>query len=142
MPQALAKACGRYGCGKRQPCPDHGPQVQRQAYDDRRGSARSRGYDARWEAFRDWHQAECFRLEVPRAGLCGARLPGAPVTDDSECAREGLIVMARVLDHIDRISGPNDPRRLDPTNTQWLCDGVTGRGCHDRKRQRERNPHR
>jgi hypothetical protein len=43
-----------------------------------------------------------------------------------------------VLDHIIPITGKADPRRLDTTNTQWLCDGITGRGCHDRKRQRER----
>jgi hypothetical protein len=138
VPNALAKACHVYGCPHPEPCPVHGRSVRQQQYDDRRGSARARGYDREWDQFRLWHLTECFRLEVPRVGLCGSRLPGAPATEDSECARLGLITPARVLDHITPITGPTDPRRLDPTNLQWLCDGVTGRGCHDRKRQRER----
>ena len=134
MPKALAKACHVLGCRHDQPCPVHGRSVAAA----RHPSATAMGYDSRWEAFRTWHRNECFRLEVPRAGLCGARLPGAPGTTDSDCAAQGLIVLARVLDHIVPITGKDDPRRLDPTNVQWLCDGATGNGCHDRKRQRER----
>lgn len=95
------------------------------------------GYGARWRAYREWHRSECFRLMVPRAGLCGARLPGAPATQDSVCTQQGLIVHARVLDHITPVSGADDPLFFDPSNLQWLCDGATGRGCHDAKRQRE-----
>jgi hypothetical protein len=138
MPQALAKSCPAFGCPQTQPCPVHGRQARARLADDRRGSPSARGYDRQWIAFRRWHLAECFRLEVPRAGLCGARLPGAPLTADSSCMELGLQTAARVLDHIVPIHGKDDPRRLDPTNLQWLCDGLTGRGCHDRKRQGER----
>lgn len=139
MPQALARACRQLGCTQVEPCPEHGRKARAHAYDDRRGTSTERGYDANWERFRTWHQDECFRLEVPLAGFCGSRLPGAPETEDSICAQQGLLTPARVLDHIDPITGKSDPRRLDPTNTQWLCDGQSGgRGCHDRKRQRER----
>lgn len=137
MPRALARAC-RYGCpNDAATCPTHGRQAQAQAYDDRRGTAHARGYGATWRHYTEWFRAELFRLDVTRAGLCGARLPGAPPTHDSECQAKGYVVPGHVVDHIVPVTGPNDPRFYDPTNHQLLCDG-RGNGCHDRKRQRER----
>lgn len=135
VPSALARSCSVLGCGKSVPCPEH--SAQRKNTGRPRQSASQQGYGARWRAFREWHKGECFRLMVPRAGLCGARLPGAPITPDSVCMQQGLVVLPRVLDHIKPVSGPDDPLFFDVTNLQWLCDGVTGRGCHDIKRQRE-----
>lgn len=133
MPAAVPHACAAFGCpNTANTCPSHGRRARQRQYDDRRGSAASRGYDATWEAYRAAHEARCFALEVSRAGLCGARLPAAPRTTDSLCAQRGLIVAARVLDHIQPIHGKDDPRRLDDSNMQWLCDP-----CHQRKRQRE-----
>ena len=136
MPTAIQRACV-LGCPQdASTCTTHGRRAQ-QTIDQRKVSASSKGYGVRWRAFRAWHQAECIRLHVPRAGLCGARLPSAPMTTDSTCAQHGRIVRANVLDHIVPVMGPNDPRFFDPANLQWLCDGRHGEGCHDRKRQRE-----
>jgi hypothetical protein len=44
-----------------------------------------------------------------------ARLPGAPLTDDSLCAKEGRIELGVVVDHIDPVTGPNDPTFYQPT---------------------------
>jgi len=118
-------------------CPDHGRTATAKAYDKRRGTASSRGYGGRWRRYAQWYRDELSRLNVPRAGLCGSRLPGAPETNDSRCAAKGRITYGRVVDHIQPVSGPDDPRFFDSTNMQLLCDGVTGHGCHDAKRQRE-----
>jgi len=139
------------GCGQRAPCPQHGkrqatwteptdavirPVAQTLHGQARyRGSAHSRGYGERWRKYRKWFIAELFRLEVPRAGLCGARLPGAPMTQDSLCAQFGIITgeaLGTVLDHIVPVTGPNDPSFYVPEGHQLLCAR-----CHDRKRQSE-----
>lgn len=139
MPTRVGIACPTYGCPDTSgDCPTHGRTAKQRAVKRERGSAAAMGYDADWKRFRTWHMRECVRLSVDRAGLCGARLPGAPLTTDSLCAQQGLIVPARVLDHIRPIKGKDDPGRLDPTNTQWLCDGTMSRNaCHDRKRAEE-----
>jgi hypothetical protein len=137
MATILETACPQYGCPHRQPCPNHGRDAKSQAYDDRRGSAASRGYDRRWRAFTDHYRIELHRRRVPNAGMCGSRLPGAPLTEDSECLKRGLVTIGRVVDHIIPVTGPDDPRFYDANNLQLLCDGIKGRGCHDRKRQRE-----
>ena len=130
MPQALARACRVFGCPGGAAC-THGQTVSQQP--DLRGSASSRGYDARWRAFREWYLGELFRRAVPRAGLCGSRLPGAAVTHDSVCAADGAIVAGTVLDHIVPVTGPDDPRFFQPDELQLLCES-----CHNRKRQREK----
>ena len=132
MPQALARACRVMGCAGGEGC-THGAVQRAQAVDRDRGSSASRGYGARWRAFRDWFISELFRLGVPRAGLCGSRLPGAKATEDSECARLDLLVMGTVLDHIVPVTGPDDPRFFQPLELQLLCES-----CHNAKRQRER----
>jgi 5-methylcytosine-specific restriction endonuclease McrA len=117
-------------------CPDHGPKAQQKAYDDRRGTRHERGYGAAWDAYRLDFMNALVTLDIPL--WCGARLPGTPPTTDSQCAAEGRMTYGRVVDHIVPVKGATDPRFYDRTNLQLLCDGATGRGCHDRKRQRER----
>ena len=133
----VIRSCNAYGCTHASPCPTHGQQARRQAYDDRRGSAHSRGYGKAWRQFTVWYRAEMVRLGIPP--ICGARLPGARETTDSDCSARGYVTHGRVVDHMDPIAGAHDHRLLDPMEVQLLCDGVTGRGCHDRKRQRERH---
>jgi 5-methylcytosine-specific restriction enzyme A len=138
VPAALLRACV-YGCPHdATACPEHGRKAQAKAYDLRRGTRQARGYDERWTRYTQWFRDELARHGIPP--VCGARLPGTPPTQDSDCQREQRITQARVVDHITPVQGKDDPRFYDPTNHQLLCDGVTGRGCHDRKRQRERRP--
>lgn len=132
MPSSLPRAC-RPGCPHpAQSCPEHGRKAKAKFYDTRRGSASSRGYGARWRQYRTWFLAELLRLNVPRAGLCGSRLPGTPPTHDSQCALEQRIVEGTVVDHIVPVTGPDDQAFYLPTAHQLLCAH-----CHDAKRQRE-----
>ena len=131
-PARLPASCRVMGCPHPQPCPRHGRAAQAQAYDRMRGSAHERGYGHRWVRYTEWYFAELWRLRVPRAGLCGSRFPGAPQTQDSECARYVRPTAARVVDHIVPVRGPDDPTFYDPHAQQALCTR-----CHDRKRQRE-----
>lgn len=121
------RMCRAMGCTLARPCPRH------DTGHTSGGTRHQRGYGARWVRFRDWYFAELWRLRVPRAGLCGSRLPHAPVTLDSECAKQGRPVLATVLDHISPVSGPDDPRFYDPQALQVLCES-----CHNAKRNRER----
>jgi 5-methylcytosine-specific restriction endonuclease McrA len=136
VPKRPDKACRVLGCPYVAPCPVHGRQVTeplRQAERDRgRLSAHRRGYGHKWRGFAERYFAELWRLKVPRAGQCGCRHPSAPPTDDSVCAREGLIRMATLIDHIIPITGPGDPLLYDKSNLQGLCDT-----CHNKKRKRE-----
>ena len=120
------------GCAYFAPCPEHGEAGRGVLYDRRRGSAASRGYDRDWSKFAVRYMDKLWWLKVPRAGLCGCRHPTAPKTNDSVCAREGVILLATVVDHIIPIRGKEDPLRFDLANLQALCDR-----CHNQKRQRE-----
>lgn len=98
MPRAPS-VCTTKGCTAPAPhgqskCDTHRLE-QRRAHDQRRPSARQRGYDSRWERTR----AEHLRLE-PNCRMCGK--PASPV------------------DHIDGL-GPNGPRGHDHDNLQSLC---------------------
>lgn len=133
MPSSATRAC-QYGCpNDAQTCPEHGKPAQSKLYDDRRGTAAARGYNRRWDAYRSWYLDELFRRKVPRAGLCGARLPSATLTSDSRCAQQDCIVLGTVVDHIIPVTGPDDPRFYNPLGHQLLCES-----CHNAKRQRER----
>ena len=133
MPAALLRACsGRPGCsalvasGSCEDC----RRARQKAFDDRRGSAASRGYDSRW-ARNSRHLRESGPLL-----FCGDRMPGAPETNDSVCRQEGRVTALAhgggVVDHIVPVTGPDDPNFWRSTNWAGLC----GR-CHDQKRQRE-----
>ena len=126
MPTAVQRYCQQLGClalVREGFCPTHERQAQR-LYDDRRGSAHSRGYGARWG-----HYRQTFRALYP---LCGMRPPGAPETADSRCAAAGRVEPMYVVDHIVPVTGPDDPTFDDPRNHQALCER-----CHNAKRQRE-----
>lgn len=80
-------------------------------HDARRGSARQRGYDTRWDKAR--------RTYLMAHPLCVM------------CEREGRVTAATVVDHIVPHRGE---QRLfwNTTNWQSLC-----KPCHDREKQRE-----
>lgn len=94
----------------------------------RRGSASARGYGAPWNRHRKAFIASL--LEQGIVPVCGARLTGAPATDDSLCAVEGLLTGEDLdTDHIEPHTGQDDPRFWDVLNLQLLCHGR----CHARK---------
>lgn len=137
MPDAITRICSVMGCAQHLPCPDHTrtPRQRQAERDSVRKSRHERGYGTRWDKFRQWHMDECFRRMVPRAGLCGSRLPGAPLTTDSLCAQRGDVgpsALAKVLDHIVPVTGPHDPTFFGRYAHQWLCQRD-----HDLKRKRE-----
>jgi len=87
-------------------CQKHETQRQKET-DARRGSASSRGYNAKWRKAR-----ETFLLRAP---LC------------AECARQGRTVAANVVDHVIPHKGDQD-LFWDTDNWQSLC-----KRCHDVK---------
>src|SRR5205814_1348017 len=75
-------------------------QANQRAYNRRRGSAASRGYDSRWDRY-----SEAYRRAHP---LC------------ARCEAKGLIVAVEVVGHIVPVP-PSDPRFLEPHNHIALC---------------------
>ena len=125
-PSALMRTCRAPGCpalvahGR---CPTHARQAER-----RRGSASSRGYDHRWRQVRERFFQRLIALGI--APVCGARLPGAPMTTDSWCLAEGVLNAAhRHVDHIVRHAGQDDPRFWNPLRSavSRTEDGDAGR---------------
>lgn len=118
MPRRAAHPCAWPGCpnlaepGHRY-CPEHERQVQKE-YDQKRGTAAQRGYDARWRRLRKMF------------------LAANPVCADpfGIHARNGEVVPATDVDHI-------VPKRCGGTdewsNLQALCHA-----CHSRKTSTER----
>jgi len=131
MPAAMQRSCAGQGgtCPNfvtgRGRCPACQAQQQR-VYDDRRGSAASRGYGPRWAKVSSGLRRRQLRW-------CGDTMPGVPTTGDSTCPQEGVgRVPSRVVDHIVPVTGPKDPRFWQPANWAGLCAT-----CHDKKRGRE-----
>ena len=111
MPSRAPTACRRPGCaglvrgGVCSRCGD----LRRQSaaeHDERRGSARERGYDARWERVR--------RMHLAAEPLCRM------------CHEAGRVTPAVLVDHITPIR--DGGAILDDSNLQSLC-----RACHDTK---------
>ena len=138
MPNALLKPCAETGCpelvasGR---CLTH-----RRAAELRRGSSTERGYDIAWQRLTRRFRAALISADV--TPVCGARLPGAPSTADSQCLREGRLMddaqhrrMYRTALHVDHIvpHRGHDRLRLDLLNLQLLC-----KDDHDAKTRRER----
>jgi len=100
-------------------CRDHA-----RAVDEARPSARERGYNTpQWRGFRaGW---------LARHPWCGDRQLSVSA-EHSRCAAEQLRVIATDVDHIVRLTGPDDPRFFDPMAVQSLCHT-----CHARKTGRE-----
>lgn len=90
------------------------PTKVRGSFEDRRGSARKRGYDAIWD-----RMALNYRAENP---FC------------HECARQGRDELAALVDHIIPLRPPHYGERLDRTNLQSLCQR-----CHAKKAELERH---
>jgi 5-methylcytosine-specific restriction endonuclease McrA len=84
----------------------------------RRGTRQERGYDARW------------------LGLRAAHLREHPLCVD--CEREGRMVAADQVDHVEPFDGPDDPRRLDADNLQSLCASHHARKTAREQRRRRR----
>lgn len=92
--------------------------------EQQRGCAAARGYGAAWRRY-----VAVFRREYP---LCGMRPPSAPDTLHSRCVQDGRYTPMSDVDHIVRVSGPDDAHFWDPANHQALCHA-----CHSAKTQRE-----
>src|SRR5450432_2780301 len=108
MPIAAQRPCKFPGCPQlvdSGTCSKHARK-----YDEARGSASARGYDATWRRLR--------RMVLAGEPLC------------RECELKDLVVLAVEVDHIVplRLGGS----RLDSENLQPLC-----RACHSRKTMRE-----
>ncbi len=118
MPQRAPKPCAQAGCrtltqGAR--CEPHTKRnaTTRARFDLKdRGSARQRGYDARWQKVRDYH--------IRANPLC------------VKCEERGRTVVGKDVDHIIPFDGLSDPKRLDGYNLQTLC-----RACHNAKTARQ-----
>jgi 5-methylcytosine-specific restriction enzyme A len=126
------RVCNVPGCPrlvKAGRCPEHQKAYDQQRYrqdNERRGNAHARGYGSRWVKWRAGVIAE-FRLI-----WCGDRPTGAPETTHSLCRADGRKTLGQTLDHIQRVSGPEDSRFFDETNCQLLC-----RDCDQRRRGRQ-----
>ena len=118
MARLPGRACRWPGCpeivyGKHTYCEAHRAEVKRDRderrkkhdkdYDNKRASARERGYDTKWDKFRAWF------LQQPGNQYCKRCLE----LDDA-------LVLAEVVHHIIPISERPD-LRLVPDNCQPLC---------------------
>ena len=112
MPYKLKRLCAAPGCPKlthAARCQAH-TRENRQAYDQRRGSAHERGYTWQWQKYRAAY--------LQREPLCRS------------CKAVGRFVAARELDHIKPVSQGGS--FWDPANHQPLC-----KPCHSAKTMRE-----
>lgn len=108
MPVSPALACpcgGRRQAG--QPCErcGRGGKQSRREYDQRRGSAAERGYDAAWQRFRKRYLAE------------------HPLCED--CQATGIVTAATDIHHIAKLRDRLDLKYED-SNLMALCSR-----CHD-----------
>ena len=109
MPCAAPRPCTYPGCGeltRSRRCEAHEAQ-ERKETDARRGSAASRGYTGRWRKARD--------LFLKQNPVC------------AECARQGRMARADLVDHIQPAKG-NQALFWRESNWQSLCAA-----CHNRK---------
>lgn len=113
----IVDTCREPSCFNRAPCSVHGAQP----YDRRRGSAASRGYNAKWKQYRDDfvlrdHCEECGRNH----SFC------------EECGKRGRIALTYAVDHIVPHRG-NQELFWRHSNHQGLCQP-----CHNSKSRKER----
>lgn len=106
MPSAPPRACR---CGAIVPAGKRCPRCTK-TFDDARGTARQRGYDAAWERVR----AEFIKMH-PTCCVPGC---GRPATD---------------VDHIESVADAPH-RRLDPTNLRSMCHSH-----HSKRTRRDQN---
>lgn len=86
------------------------PATRKKVHDQQRGSAHSRGYTRRWQAYSGWFLSQ----EENALCACGCGNP------------------SEETDHIQPVTGPDDPLFWNPDNHQGLCGD-----CHKRKTIRE-----
>ncbi|MGE5482253.1 MAG: HNH endonuclease [Bacteroidota bacterium] len=107
MPRRLHKPCAYPGCpslvGDSRFCPAHA-QVERRIEDERRGSARDRGYDTRWDKVR--------RAKLARDPLC------------ERCLQVGRVTPATMVHHLRSLRQGGEA--LEMANLLSVC-----RRCHD-----------
>ena len=120
MPVRPKRPCAHTGCRElvtsgrceaHQVVADARKKTDVQRYDLLRGSASQRGYDARWARY-----SKQYRKDNP---LC------------VRCLEDGIlnsIEHGGHVDHIQPVTGPDDPLFWEPTNHQGLC-----RSCHSAK---------
>lgn len=106
--------CSALVCGSQRYCDEHkADEVEAERrMDERRGSARARGYTTRWNKYSKWF------LSQPSNQFCKLHL-------DAGCA-----IVAQCVDHIDPPNGASDPKFWDRTNHQAACihcNSVKGR---------------
>lgn len=90
---------------------------------ERPRGANARGYTYRWQQYR--------KRWLEQHPLCGDTLNGS--SDEwSECARRKRVTLGTDVDHIQRVTGPDDERFWDQTNHETLCHT-----CHSLKTARE-----
>ena len=89
-------------------CPEHRKQERKQ-YDETRGTAAQRGYDARWQRYRAW-----YLITHPLCVLCLAKDPP-------------MITASTTVDHVEPHHG-DYTLFWNPANHQALC-----KQCHDVK---------
>jgi hypothetical protein len=137
MPSSPKRACLTIGCPV---LVDRGrcPACTKQSY---RGSSTQQGYTSAWDRFR----TKTFPSLLVAAGampMCGAVLPGGPVTKDSRCKDLGRYTFnsgptqSLHLDHeppLRQDERANERAVCDPLRVQYLC-----KGCHSVKTRRER----
>lgn len=80
-------------------------------YEQARGTAQQRGYDAIWA-----RASKAFRAAHP---ICGERHDGTLDKIHSRCAAEGITTAAQCVDHILPMS--QGGAKLDPTNLMSAC---------------------
>lgn len=92
--------------------------LHRAQRDKRRGSARDRGYNARWEK-----AAHAFKVRYP---LCGMR-PGGQSPVMSQCHEQGIATPAYQVDHV--VPHRQDQRLFWDMEGNWqsLCRACGGR---------------
>lgn len=108
MPRRPDTPCARPGCpakGTGRFCAEHARQ-RAQSYDRNRPSSTARGYDRRWRRYRSYF------LSQPEHVVCAC----------------GCGQVATDVDHIQPVTGPDDPLFWDASNHQALTHA-----CHARK---------
>ena len=124
MPSSARRPCAEGGCSTLVPrgrCAEHQKASQR-TKDERRGSARARGYTHDWDRFsRSW------LAEFP---YCGQQQDGLFHAEYSRCVQAGnRWSAAEVTDHIVPMSKGGAP--MDRANAMSLC-----RSCNSAKGDR------
>lgn len=117
MPKAPRKPCRYPGCnelvegsycGKHLKVKEIKKVEQRIKYDNERGTAHSRGYTSKW--------SKAAKIYLTNNPLCAA------------CLKIGKLEVAQCVDHIEPVTGPDDPKFWDETNWQSLSNR-----CHSIK---------